>query len=111
MAVAAQYTADFPHPVACTTSTLAPRSACGGGAQRAATASTWSLRSEAAGPATLAMTSSATDRCRSVSDGSVGEGVDADVIPGTVASDWDIGGGPDRRAGPPAGRAGRFGGR
>jgi hypothetical protein len=47
--VAAQYTADFPQPVACTTNT---RFRC---STSSSTARTWSSRGRASGPATAAM--------------------------------------------------------
>ena len=52
--VAAQYTADLPQPVACTTSTRAA------GWMMACTASTWSARGTASAPASR---SSTNDRC------------------------------------------------
>jgi hypothetical protein len=53
IAVATQYTADLPHPVACTTST---RDA---GSHSAPTAVAWSSRSRASGPAIASITRSA----------------------------------------------------
>jgi hypothetical protein len=61
IAVAAQYTADFPHPVAWTTSTRAL------GSHSAATAVSWSARSRALSPAIARITPPAIPARASVS--------------------------------------------